>query len=317
MRILVTGGTGFIGQRVVEKLTARNQDIVILSRQPQPSSTGAEAKASIVAGDIRIFADMVKAVSDNKIDRVIHVAYTLTAEGEANPLLALQVNVLGASHVFETARICAVDRVVFCSSIAAYAPQSLYGERLLSEEENLMKPASIYGATKVLNEFMASRFETRYGLEIPVLRISAVYGTGRAGRGVTAWTTQMVAGAVRSQPVFIKLRAKQLSNFIYVDDVAEQLVRLTLAEKLAHRVYNSGGYPAATEDFAFIVKKYYPHFQVDFDPNANLWPYPHLVDGTRLEKEIDLKIKTPEEGLLEQINQERRLLGQEPLTKRN
>lgn len=310
MRILVTGGSGFIGQRVVSNLLNDNNHVVIMSRRPMAISDAHVDRLDTVKGDIRIFSDVMQAVGDFEIEGVVHVAYTLTAEGEANPLLALQVNTLGAGNIFEAARIAKVKRVVLCGSIAAYAPPEHYQGQPVTEDEVLMKPTSIYGATKVLNEFMASRFENQYGVEIPCLRISAVYGSGRAERGVTAWTTQMVKGAIEGKPVSIKLRADQLSNFIYVDDVAEQLFRLTKMDSLKYRVYNSGGHTSTPGEFAKIVHKYYPNLQINFDPNAPKWPYPHKVDGRRLESEIGFKPRSPEEGLLAQINQARDELGE-------
>jgi len=312
MRILVTGGSGFIGQRVVERLVERDHNVVVMSRRPQIFLDAPE-KVETVSGDIREFSDVMKTVSDSGIDRIIHVAYTLTAEGEANPLLALQVNCLGTCNVFEAARLYGIKRVIFCSSIAAYAPTEYYGERAVTEDEDLMKPVSIYGATKVLNEFMASRFEARYGTEICSLRISGVYGTGREERGVTAWTSQIVSGAVRERPVFVRLRSTQRACFIYVDDVAEQVVRLAFLDRPNFRIYNSGGYTATPKDFTNILKKYYPNVDVTFDEDAPLWPYPPEVDGTKLEKDIGFKIRDPEDGLLEQVNQERARLEMRPL----
>lgn len=313
MRILVTGGSGFVGQRVVNDLLAQGHKVIIFSRQPRLSPEQEQAGAVIARGDIRIFNDLIKTVKEHQVDRIIHVAYALTAEGEANPMLAMQVNALGGSHVFEAARLSGVDRVIFCSSIAAYASPDYYGDRAVTEDEDLMKPASIYGATKVLNEFIASRFEALYGTVIAVLRISAVYGTGREDRGVTAWTSQMVNAAVRRRQVSIRLRPDQSSNFIYVDDVSRQLTRLVLAGSLKHRVFNSGGYTSTSSEFATIVRKYYPDFEVHFDPQAPKWPYPHKVDGRRLENEIGFKPRSPEEGLLDQINQARAELGEAPL----
>jgi UDP-glucose 4-epimerase len=312
MRILVTGGSGFIGRKAVDGLLDHGHQVVIMSRNP--STAGEDnPNLAVARGDIRFFPDVSKIVFEHRIERIVHVAYALTAEGEANPLLAVQVNALGASHIYEAARLAGVKRVVVCGSIAAYAPPELYGDRAVTEEEDLMKPVSIYGATKVLNEFMAGRFEARYGTEIPSLRISAVYGAGRAERGVTAWTSQLVAGAVSQQPVSIGIRPDQLSNFIYVDDVAEQLVRLTLADTLSHRIYNSGGSTSTPSDFADIVKKYFPDLQVEFDTNAPKWPYPHMVESSRLEKDINFTPRGPEEGLLKQINQELTRQGRAPM----
>ncbi len=316
MPILVTGGTGFIGQSVVRSLVTLGNKVVVISRRAPSFPKEIQGQIESVAADIRLFSDVMKVVVDFKIDKIIHIAYTLTAEGEANPLSAIQVNVLGTCNLFEAARVYGARRVVFCSSVAAFAPQESYGDRFLQDEENLMKPVSIYGATKVLNEFVAGRFEKRYGTEVPVLRIAPVYGTGREERGVTAWTSQMIAAVTREKPAFVRIRSAQKASLIYVEDVAEQLVRLCLAEKLKYRVYNSGGTPATPGDFRDIVKKYYPQAEITFDENAPLWPYPHKLDGSRLAKEINLQLRDPESGLLEQMNQERASLGLAPLKRK-
>lgn len=315
MRILVIGGTGFIGQRVVAKLVKTGNQPVVMARRPGVFPSEIQQVESI-SGDIRVFSDIVGAISDYKIEKIIHLAYILTSEGEANPYLAVQVNGLGTCNIFEAARAYGIKRVVYCSSIAAYASQEYYGDRPVTEEENLMKPASIYGASKVYNEFIASRFESKYGIEIPVVRIGAVYGPGREERGVTAWTSQMVASAVHKKPVNINIRPDQLASFIYVDDAAEQLVRLCLAEKLKYRVYNSGGHTSTPKNFLDIVKKYYPDADIKFNEDAPQWPYPYRVDGTRIAGEINYELRSIEDGLIEQINQERALAGLEPIKKK-
>lgn len=313
MRILVTGGLGFIGLRTVKKLVEQGQEVFVMSRNPVLSYPELVDKVGVVSGDMRLFTDVMKAVNVSGPDTIIHVAYALTAAGEADPHWAVQVNVLGTNNFFEAARLTGVKRVIFCSSIAAYATQEMYGDRPVREDEALLKSGSIYGATKALNEFMAAKFEAKYGVEIPSIRISAVYGSGREARGVTAWTSQMVAGAVAGKPVKIALRSNQLANFIYVEDSAEQLVRLALAQKLDYRLYNSGGTTSTPKEFADIVRKYYPSADISFDEDAPRWPYPHLIDGNRLEKEIGFQVREIELGILEQINQERTSHGLEPL----
>jgi len=316
MKILITGGAGFIGICMVKKLLQGNHQVAVISRNPKLSDPEVANKIQIMSGDMRMFNDVMKAVALSKPDIIIHMAYALTAAGEAEPHWAVQVNVMGTNNIFEAARLNGVRRVIFCSSIAAYAPQKMYGERQVNEED-LLKSGSIYGQTKFLNEFMAGKFEAKYGVQIPSIRISAVYGGGREARGVTAWTSEMVAAAVSGKPVKIALRSNQQANFIYVEDSAEQLVRLALAEKLQHRIYNSGGITSTPAHFATIIKKYYPDANISFDEKAPVWPYPYLIDGTRLEKDINFKVRDIEEGLLQQINQERSARGATLIDKLN
>jgi nucleoside-diphosphate-sugar epimerase len=313
MRVLVTGGAGFIGLRIVKKLLERGHKPIIMSRNPKITEPELKEGVATVSGDMRLLSDVIKAVSASRAETIIHLAYALTAAGEADPYWAIEVNVLGSNNFFETARLLGLKRVIFCSSIAAYAPFEMYQGNMVHEDEPLLKAPSIYGQTKALNEFMAAKFEAKYGVEIPSVRISAVYGTGRATRGVTAWTSQMVAAAVSGQPVKIGLRPDKEANFIYVDDSAEQLVRLVLKDHLDHRIYNSGGICSTPEAFAAIVRRYFAQADIEFDLHAPQWPYPPKVDGSRLEQEIDFSVRRPEKGLWEQINMECKARGKEPV----
>lgn len=309
MRLLITGGAGFIGSRAAKKFVKQGHQVIIMSRNPKIEDPDLVSKVKVVSGDLRDFSDVMRIVAENKPDTIIHTAYALTAAGEANPHWAIQVNVLGTNNIYESARLYGVKRVIFGSSIAAYGPLQMYGERVVKEDDLLPKAPTIYGATKALNEFMAAKFEALYGVEIPSLRISAVYGTGRAARGLTAWTSQMIRAAVRNEKAKFPIQPGQKTSFIYVDDIAEQLVRLALKEKLDYRIYNSGGTISTPQEFAAIVRKYYPKMEIEFDEHVNIWPFPFNLDGSRLEKEIEFKIRTPEEGLLEQINLEKEAFG--------
>lgn len=312
----VIGGSGFIGRLAVEKLVDRGEEVVVMSRRPSVFPAELQDKIKLAPVDVRLFSDVIRVIHDFGIDKLIHVAYTLTAEGERYPLSAIQINVLGTCNTFEAARISGVKRVVYSSSIAAYGPQDCYGDRLVTEDEILMKPASIYGATKVLTEFLASSFETKFGTEIPVIRIGAVFGAGREERGVTAWTSQLVSSAVRGKSALINIRPNQLATFIYVEDAAEQLVRICLAEKLNYRLYNSGGCTSTPSEFAKIAKKYFPSADIKFNEDAPPWPYPYKLDGTRIAKELNWEIRDPEAGLISQINKELLSLGQRPIERK-
>lgn len=314
MRVLVTGGSGFIGLPTVKKLLKQNHEVTVISRNPKVNDPEISGRVTASSCDMRVFSDVMKVINTAAPDIIIHSAYALTAAGEADPYWAIQVNVLGSNNIFEAARLAGIKRVVFGSSIAVYAPQEVYGERYVDEQEPLLKSGSIYGQTKALNEFMASKFEAKYGMELPCLRISPVYGTGRADRGgVTAWTSEMIASVVAGKPAKIPLRSDQQADFIYVEDVAEQFVRLAEAETLGHSVYNTGGILSAPADFARVVKKYYPDAEISFNENAPKWPYPHLLDGRRLAGEINFQPIGIEECLLDQINIERRKQGMDPL----
>jgi len=313
MRVLVIGGTGFIGYKVVEKLVLRTQKVVVMSRRSRVFPEEFSGKVESVTGDIREFSDIMRVLRDFKIDSIINIAYALTAEGEANPLAAIQVNCLGACNIFEAARLFNVKRVTFCSSIAAYGNQECYGDRPVTEEDILMKPAFLYGATKMLTEFVASRYEKKYGLEAPILRISCVYGLGREERGLTAWTSEIISSVVRGKSVLIPVPSEMPASFISISDVAEQIARICLLEKLHYKVYNSGGCTAKVKEFSEIAKRYYPDANIKYDENASPWPYVYKIDGARIANEINYEVRDLHGGLVKMLNQERHSLGLKPL----
>ena len=318
MSVLVIGGEGFIGSRVIARLLKSEESVVVLDHKPKSlSSQEKRSKITYVHGDVKKFHSVVNAVYSFNVERIIHLAYVLTAEAEKNPYQAVGVNILGTCNVLEAARICNIERVVFCSSIAVYGPQEYYGEKNVLEDEGFLKPAFLYGAAKCFNEFMCSTFERRFRVEVPILRISAVYGQDREGGGLTSWTSDLVHKVVRGKAAYIPVNPGQRINFVYVEDIAEQIARLCLMEKPKQKVYNSGGFTLTAGEFSEIVRKYYPSCRIRFDQNATAWPYAYRIDGSRIAEELNYVIKHPEIGVLDMINKERQFLGLEAIDKKN
>jgi len=317
MATLIIGGTGFIGKAVVRRILQTEEKVVVMSRRSHAFSEDIQHRVDNVTGDVRSFSDVMKIVHDYEIDRIIHAAYMLTRASAENPMSAIETNVMGSANVFEAARITGVKRIVFCSSLTVYAAQEYYGNRVVTEEETLLKPASLYGATKLLDEYIASSFQNKYGLDIIFLRIAGVYGLGTEKSALMSWPSKITGAGISGDSVHIPIRPDEKASFIHVQDVAEQISRLCFADNLNYQVYNSGGYAGSGREFLDIVKKYYPNIAVNFDENAaSFWPYPSMLDGTRLSQEIDWKIRDAETGLLDMINEERLSMGLEVLNKR-
>ena len=305
MRVLVIGGGGFIGSRVVDKLSKSASEIVVMDAKQTAANQHDKKSPRKISGDTRSFSDVVRAINEFKVERIINLAYMLTSAGEEDPFSAIQINIAGTCNVFEAARLYGVERVVFCSSIAAYGPQEYYGDRLVCEDERLMAPSFLYGATKVLNEFLSSTFETRFRLKIPVLRIGAVYGGARDEKSLTSWTSQLLRNVVKGKVANVPLRRSQMVSFVHLDDVAEQLVGLCCKKNLKYRLYNSGGVTSSVGQFCAILKKYYPKADIRFNNRAPLWPYVYRIDGRRIADELKIEIRGLESGIMEQINEER------------
>jgi nucleoside-diphosphate-sugar epimerase len=133
MPVLVIGGSGFIGPRLIRRLAARgNTPVVCMDLNPGAASFAELAdRVTVIRGDVTRFEDVMRAVIEVKPDRLINLAYGIGA-GEGNPHRGLRLDILGMDNCFEAARLAGVKRVVYASSIAVSGPQRHFGERLVT-----------------------------------------------------------------------------------------------------------------------------------------------------------------------------------------
>ena len=135
MSVLVIGGTGFIGPRLIRRLVARGQDVVCMDLNPAAASfTDVALRAPVIRGDVTRFEDVMRTVLEVKPERLINLAYGLGA-GEGNPHQVMLLDVLGMDNCFEAARLGGVKRVVYASSIAVSGQQSHFGDRPVNETD--------------------------------------------------------------------------------------------------------------------------------------------------------------------------------------
>jgi nucleoside-diphosphate-sugar epimerase len=316
VKFLVTGGTGFIGWRVVRNLLQRQIPVVVgelnLDAGVAAKLSGAEFMALDVAD-----VDSVKAVLTRhpEITHVIHLAYLMSAEVEANPRLGASVNVLGMIHFFEAAARHRLARLVFTSSETVYGgSQRPYGDRDVTEDD-FCGPADqhfTYGVMKVLNEFMAQKYVKNRGVSIACTRPPVVFGHGRK-RGSVLWAEDFATQPALGKAVMLPFPGRSRDCWIYVDDCAEQLVRLALKPQLEHFAYNNGGQSVTATELAALVRQLLPDAQISFDETKPTTPLIDRMDGSRLEREIGFKPRPLIDGVRAHINEAREAAGLKPI----
>ena len=137
MSILVLGGTGFIGPRVIRRLVERGQEVVCMDLNTGTASfAGMEDHVRVIRGDVTQFEDVMKAVIESEPERVINLAYKLGGP-EEDPHFAIRLNILGMDNCFEAARLGGVKRVGYASSRAVNGQQSQCGYRRRNEDDLL------------------------------------------------------------------------------------------------------------------------------------------------------------------------------------
>jgi nucleoside-diphosphate-sugar epimerase len=190
MKVLVTGGTGFIGAHLVEVLVAAGDEVVVLDNlhrgdRARLDAIGRAARGGalrLIEGDVRD-RDTVRAATAG-VERVYHVAAQSNVLGAVSDLhYSFTSNVVGTYNVLVAAREAAVGRLVFSSS------REVYGEvdQVPVAEDRPLNPKNAYGASKVAGEVYCRVFQDTYGLDVSVLRLANVYGPGDRDRVIPIW----------------------------------------------------------------------------------------------------------------------------------
>ncbi len=231
MRVLVTGGAGFIGSHVVDRLRAHGHEPRIFDLVPSPYHGG---EVELVLGDLCEPEPARRALEG--CDAVVHLAAMADVdEVTKDPVRAGRVNTHGTHVLLEAAREVGVARFVYASTIWVYGDAA--GPEALDEETPLGLPKHFYTATKIAGEMYTTSYGELYGLEWTILRFGIPYGPrSRPTAVVAAFTAKALAG----QPLTIAGDGTQSRRFVYVEDLADGVAR-SLAPVAANRIYNLVG----------------------------------------------------------------------------
>jgi UDP-glucose 4-epimerase len=216
MKVLVTGGAGFIGSHVVDKLIQECCQVVITDNLSTGLLENINPSAQFVKMDIRS-NQLLDLFITEKFDFVIHLAaQTMVHKSLEMPDYDCDINISGTVNVLEACRKTNVKRIVFSSTAAVYGNVTT----LPIIEEAQKEPTSFYGLSKLTCENYLSLYNQVYGLEYIILRYANVYGE-RQGDGGEGGVISIFARKInQNQPVLIFGDGSQTRDFIYVGDIA-------------------------------------------------------------------------------------------------
>lgn len=234
LRVLVTGGTGFLGRRITPQLLQRGHDVTVLARSQGRYGGWLPSGASFAAADVCDPDSLVGALRG--IDAVCHAA-GIPRGASSDPYREAamrEVNAVGTRNVCRAAAWAGVRRVVIVSSIAVYGPD---GNKLLNEEDDC-RPRDSYAASKLQAERFAAAASAEYGLAVTVLRLGPLYGPGHAGN-----VRRLLAAMARRRfyPIGRGLNRKSL---LHVEDAARACRLAVESEGHARQrfsIYNVAG----------------------------------------------------------------------------
>ena len=252
MRVLIIGGTGFIGSHTVESLVSRGHDVTTLSRQskfPLTSSVGPKDYRSI-RGDFRDSSTIRSALRE--IDCAIHLAWSgVPHKTISNPGFDIEHNVIGSLPLIEACANSQNIHLIFASSGGTvYGPS----ESLPISEAHATRPISAYGISKIAVEHLIHMYHNLHGLKHTVLRISNAYGErqdGATGQGVIGtWLTKLNEGGT----IQMVDNGLPVRDYIYVKDIAQAICLAAETHEL-NQTYNVGtGVGTSLNQLAKLLK---------------------------------------------------------------
>ncbi len=237
MNILVTGGAGFIGSHVVDKLIAQGDHVRVLDNL----STGKrgnlpETGIEFVCGDIRDFATVEKSVQG--MDAIFHLAAVASVQASVDdPMGTHATNLIGTLHLLEAARRLRVRRVVYASSAAVYGDT----QRLPVPEACMPNPLSPYAADKLAGEHYLSFYGNKFGIEGTGFRFFNIYGPRQDPSSPYSGVISIFVERLRTAaPVTIFGDGHQTRDFVYVGDLAQVLLQSLSTESTVGKIMNVG-----------------------------------------------------------------------------
>lgn len=243
MKILVTGGAGFIGSHLVKKLIENGNDVVILDDLSTGRKESIPGNVELIEGDIRRLEDVKKV---GKVDAVYHLAAQVSVPRSIeDPAGTSITNITGTINVLNENRDSAF---VYVSSAAVYgnAPVPV-------SEDTPFDPLSPYGMSKVCSEEFCKLYEKLYDMKIAVVRPFNVYGPGQIFNPYSGVITKFIENEKRGKSLIIHGDGNQTRDFIHLEDTTNALI-LVLGKKGIYNV--ASGEPTKIKELANLVARF-------------------------------------------------------------
>lgn len=254
-RILVTGGTGFLGGWVVRDLVARGHDVRVFDLRPNPAQLefvrpGLAAATDCVAGDIRDGAAVRAAMAG--CDGAIHLAGIMTVDCASDPVAGATINLIGSLNVFEAAIAERLPGLAYVSTAGVFGPTDALHPQ----------PATHYGAFKLAVEGSARAYLADRGFPSTGFRPYIVYGPGESS-GIAAGPSIALRAAHERRPATIRFSGRV--GFVHVEEVAAAFVAAVEAPMQGADAWTLAGETADMDAFLAALRARVPGAEIGVD----------------------------------------------------
>jgi len=264
-KILVTGGAGFIGSNLVNRLVKQNHDVKIIdnfTRGKMSNISHLKNKIKIIKGDIRNIKTIKECVKD--VDYIFHEAACVSvSESIKYPMMINDVNINGTLNILIAARDSNIKKVIYASTCAVYGNV----KKIPIKEDSNTDPLSIYALTKFFGEEYCKIFYKLYGINIVILRYFNVYGPKQSYNSspYTAVIPNFITKMLNGEQPTIYGDGEQARDFVFIEDIVDANILAMNVKKINGEVFNIGSGTSTTINE--LVKKISSLLNIEVIPN--------------------------------------------------
>lgn len=234
MRVLVSGGAGFIGSNLVDKLINLGHNVCIIDNLSTGNINNVNKKAQLYINDI-LDPNVSKIFEKEKFDIVYHLAAQINVQKSiTNPIFDSNVNVCGTINIINNCVNYNVKKIVYSSSAAVYG----HPQYLPIDEKHEIRPISYYGLSKYTAEEYIRVFSNLNNLDFTILRYANVYGIRQDPKGEGGVISTFMNSLFKKQPLYIFGDGSALRDYIFVEDIVDaNIAALSSGDK---EIFNIG-----------------------------------------------------------------------------
>jgi len=307
MKVLVTGGAGFIGSHLVDRLVQEGHEVIIVDNLVTGKRRNINRAARFYKLDVQSWR-LERVFRNERPNVVMHLAAQMDVRKSVeDPMFDAQVNILGTLNVLQQAVKHGVRKVVFSSSGGAiYGEQEMYP----APESHATKPMSPYGLSKLCGEQYLSYFQRSSGLQVVSLRYANVYGPRQDPEGEAGVVAIFIQKMLNNEQAVINGNGRQTRDFVFVEDVVE--ANLAVMGQDTQGTYNVGtGVETSINDlFRILIQHTGSTCKEVHGPGKKGEQARSVIDSTRLRHELSWDPKADlSDGLKKTVEYFRERLG--------
>lgn len=283
MRLLVTGGAGFIGSYLVPRLLDRGDEVVVFDMAPEPRALSPVMdRIGYLRGDLGASADLYRAMMSYRPEGVFHLGAILAGPCEENPVRGFQVNFGSTQALLDAASVLKIKKVFMVSSISVFGRDATEPVR----DDAPKNPETIYGQTKLASEHLLSWYARQHGMDTCALRFTWVFGPGRT-TGITALYSSLILDAIARGEEIVIANPDERGDWLYVKDAVKAILLVWDQPALKQRIFNISGGVYSIRNVVAIAQRHRPEAKVILrEDGKSFSPYPVSYDDRNAREEL-------------------------------